>query len=84
MQQTVESVHKPEAVPPFEVQLDLEEQMPCNPQSPMQDCMVVVCFLLLKELRGIIGGKKKTGKLKMRMNGNTFLFASIDAKNKQL
>lgn len=60
MQQTVESVQRPDAVPPLDVQSDFDEQIPCKPQSPVQDCLVEACFRRFNELKGMIGGKKKT------------------------
>lgn len=60
IQQTVDSVQSPEGVPPPERQSALVEQTPCKPQSPIHDCLVEGCFLFLSELKGIIGGRKKT------------------------
>lgn len=38
MQHTEESLHNPEAVPPWVVQSDLDAQRPCKPQSPVHGC----------------------------------------------
>jgi len=60
-QQTVVSEHNPEEFPPLEVQSALDAQTPSKPQSPTHDCFCEFCrFLFVKELNGIIGGKKKT------------------------
>lgn len=64
IQQTKESEQSPEEVPPRVPHSDFEVQIPYKLLSPRHGCFCEAAFLLLREFKGIIGGKKKTVKKK--------------------